>query len=226
MIKRTAAAFVASALMLSAGSAAASTIQLNYQGNLGSPAGSISPRSGNIYAGEFEFSASNNNTGIVEWNDGLSAFCIEIETTLQGSALYEYVGGLDNVAFRDVNRENDIRALFNLFYSDNHSAQESRAFQIALWELIYEGEGNLSVSSGAGYFYVASGFGSGTVGLANNWLAALGDWDGTDAWSFHVLQNEGSQNLLTVRPVPTPAALGLLLAGLGGLLVVRRRRHG
>lgn len=53
MIKRTAAAVLASALVLSAGSATASTIQLNYQNNLGAPAGSISPRTGKIYAGEF-----------------------------------------------------------------------------------------------------------------------------------------------------------------------------
>lgn len=124
------------------------------------------------------------------------------------------------MAFRTVNRENDIRSLFSLHYGDSMTSRQSRAFQLALWELIYEDDTDLSVSNGAGYFYVQSGFGSGTVAIANQFLASLGDWDGSsNAWNFHVLQADGSQNLLSVTAVPTPAALALVLAGLGGLLL-------
>lgn len=92
------------------------------------------------------------------------------------------------------------------------------AFQVAVWELAYDGDGSLSTGS----FQLQSG---GAVNqLATQWLNAL---DGTGPMgNVAILRNNPNkpdrQDLITAS-VPEPESLALILMGLGGLLARRKR---
>lgn len=208
-------AFV-SALALLSGTAAAAPIELTYTNNLGNPTGRISndgTRSPTIRAGEFQFNTAGDT---LYWDDGLSAFCIEIDMTLAGSAEYTIQSGLDSFT---ASQQSHIAALFSNYYAaSKESNVASAAFQLALWEIINEDGDTLSLATGT---FHATDFG-GAASLANAWLADLGEVSGE--YEFYVFISPDSQNLLAVRAVPEPAALALMGAGLLGAALVRRRR--
>ena len=91
------------------------------------------------------------------------------------------------------------------------------AFQVAVWELAYDGDRSLSTGS----FQLQSG---GAVNqLASQWLSAL---DGTGPMgNVAILVNNPNmtdrQDLITAS-VPEPSSMALVLLGLGGLLARRK----
>lgn len=92
------------------------------------------------------------------------------------------------------------------------------AFQVAVWELAYDGDGSLSTGS----FQLTSG---GQVNqLASQWLSEI---DGTGPLgNITILRNNPNmadrQDLITAS-VPEPGSMALVLLGLGGLVARRRR---
>lgn len=111
-----------------------------------------------------------------------------------------------------------------------NNPNDSAAFQLAVWEILYEGNNPLTL--GAGDFTATSA----AVATANNWLAAInsGAWT-ANSFAVDVYlkgqtvtgQTERTQDLLTFRRVPVsePGSFALLLmgAGLAGVIVARRR---
>ena len=110
------------------------------------------------------------------------------------------------------------------------------AMQLAIWELINETTGTLNVSAGKGSFFIFGGslsYWSSSVALANTWLnevSALtfpegyGSWD--QAWvarNVSAGMSESGQNFNEV-PIPEPAPIVALAAGLLPLLASFRRR--
>ena len=112
-----------------------------------------------------------------------------------------------------------------------NTRDESVAFQLAVWEILYDTSYQVSNVAGRGTFYVEDGGTSGQRSLANNWLAqasALG------SSQFNVVRlasvdapraNDGHQDFILVSHVPEPATYALMLAGLGGMALASRRKR-
>ena len=102
-------------------------------------------------------------------------------------------------------------------------AQHSAAFQLAIWEIVYD----LDLDLGTGGFRVLSGDPD-TVKLAQSWLEGLGNY--TDNYHLIMLHSEKHQDFVTfgtpfATRVPEPATLALLamaLLSMGAVLRVRR----
>ena len=117
-----------------------------------------------------------------------------------------------------------VQAVFDANYatvSSNVTNTTQAGFQVALWEALYDSNWD----AGAGAFKIASGA---VLTQANSYLAAASVLlanNGPQMWNLTFLESQtGKQNFVTATPVPVPAAGLLLLAALGGLAALRRRR--
>jgi hypothetical protein len=105
------------------------------------------------------------------------------------------------------------------------------AFQLAIWEIVndnYVAGNTTALADGA---FKATSSVVGAVTLANSWLAALGDIKtntyGVNIWSVNGASSfgSGSQDVAVFAPIPEPETYGMLLAGLGLMGFVARRRR-
>lgn len=123
-----------------------------------------------------------------------------------------------------------VQSVFDANYAsvDVSNGDQAAAFQMSLWEAAFEDDGNaMSVTSGL--FQATS---SGSTTLANTYLANAATYAGAQMWNLTFLEVDGpanrqqnsGQNLVTVSPVPLPAAGLLVLTGLLGFGAVSRRR--
>ncbi|GGO60545.1 VPLPA-CTERM protein sorting domain-containing protein [Roseovarius pacificus] len=168
------------------------------------------------------------------------AFCLDIDDVLRLSSQYDVTEDssgfvpYSNTTELSLERKSWVQKLYDTAYStlDLTRDEDSVGFQLALWEVVFEGDDDIAASgfdAGSGDFS-ASGYGDG-VARANELLAGiLGNT--TQSYKLTFLESNDqrgnpqySQNLVTASPVPLPAAGFLLIGALGGLAAVGRRKR-
>ncbi|MEO8442739.1 MAG: PEP-CTERM sorting domain-containing protein [Betaproteobacteria bacterium] len=161
------------------------------------------------------------------------AFCVDVWQTFSFNHNYS-LGAASNYTYRPsmlgyVTNAGALTqgTLDNLsrLYTEAHSsiignATNSAAFQLALWEIAYETPGNYNLTSGN---FHSTGP-AGVTSVANGWLLNLANF--APSYSISGYVSENYQDVIVFHGVPEPETYAMLLAGLGLMGFVARRRRG
>lgn len=187
---------------------------------------STNSQSLNTQAGGFNFSRVGGTATDPYLTGTYVTFCIDIFKTVGGGPTYGWnKTALENAPTPSGNvnypmgltKANLLGRLWGAHRNGLSTADQFGAFQLAVWEIVFENSNVLNLNSGT---FFASGAAS-AEGLANTWLSTLAtDPDYGGLYALTGISNEGNpQDQL----VPTPGSLSL--CGLGGLIIARRRRR-
>ena len=153
------------------------------------------------------------------------AWCVDIFSWMASSTSYTLTPG--NTFFTPTKATALERLASNNLASVTNNATNSAAFQLAVWEIVNETSGTYNVdkyNASKGSFYATS---SSTLSIttANNWLSSLGSATPTLTLSvWKETPGYPTQDLAVFAPVPEPETYAMMLAGLGLMGFVARRR--
>lgn len=187
---------------------------------------------GNVYAGVNVWEGDDGSTMFE--GEQFKAFCIEIRqhladpTTFTTKSLEESPVPSDYPESESGNgmgadRANDIRELWHVYFNQiGDNADYAAAFQLAVWELVYEdrSEPGDTWSVDDGRFYMYGSKAPNARALANTWLDDIQDND-YDKANLIALTSLNNQDMVTMVPLPAAAGMGML----GFAFVVWRRRR-
>jgi len=162
-------------------------------------------------------------------NSGRSfeAFCIELAqghaTTAAG--FQSYTAG----SFTGT-QASLLQGLFSSSYAGVGTAVEKAAFQTAIWEITHEQSGVLDANAGSFSFYwlredSTAEEDAAFLSLTSTYLQAAQSYTGAPQYVLTKLASPQFQDLVTVSAVPEPETYAMLLAGLGVIGFVARRRQ-
>lgn len=150
------------------------------------------------------------------------AWCVDIFSRMASSTNYTFTTG---AALAPLYTSTQITALERLasnnLASVTSNPTNSAAFQLAVWEIVNERSGTYNVSVGSGNFYADSA----AAGAANSMLNNLGSAAPTMILSVWKESTYPTQDLAVFAPVPEPQTYAMMLAGLGLMGFVARRRQ-
>jgi hypothetical protein len=150
------------------------------------------------------------------------AYCIEPEQSNGRAGINrDYV--VDSFGGAQAQR---LQALFSTEYGHLNSYNDKAAFQVAIWEIMRESSGTLDASAGSFRILGSDPSSTQVATLANSFLATAASYNGPALYSLTRLTNANLQDLVTAtaNPVPEPETYALLMAGLGVIGLLTRRR--
>jgi hypothetical protein len=211
------------AALLVANQAAAVPIKIegSWQGSQTVTINAPAISSNQVNAGGFKVSIDN--------GPSVLAWCADLLTTISFGNTYEYSGPSTLVGTAANNLAKLASNALGTVTSQVTAADKaaySAAFQLAIWEILYEGSPS-AVDTGTGF---KVSVGPSSVGIANGWLGSLAGWENGQNYAVDFYQKDGTppgQDLVLFRrvPVPEPGSFALMLVGVAGagLLVLRKR---
>ncbi len=178
-------------------------------------------RNGNVPAGAFSLNPP----------AGEIAYCIDLAQTISFGTLYtDYTkSSLAADGVLSSLRKGEIAQLFHGFYTTSLlNSTNSAAFQLALWEILFETGSTLDVDGAhggtRGVNYASNPDTPGSViAIADAWLAGLGAFS-TDTTGLYTYRSEWHQDQIVYHRTPEPPTWIILCAGLGLIALLARRR--
>jgi hypothetical protein len=188
-----------------------------------------------VYAEEFHWTVDTALTDDSRFEPSFDAFCMEFENENDTTAwaVYDQADMADNVpidgaglgfsSFKLNDQQvTDLSRLFGNYYAGLSTNNQYAAFQIAIWEIVYENRNN-PYDTGSGDVSFTGN--SSATSLADTYLATV--TAGTGPLTGIVsLAAKGQQDMIVAVPLPGASLAGLaLMAGLAGIGAFRRRRR-
>jgi hypothetical protein len=194
----------------------------------------------------------------------IHTYCIQLKEYFSGGGTYTYElnndvfgsakGGTADAGYIDLLAAKQLQGLINLVGWTNSfsasggytAAERAAAFQLAVWEIEYDGGGVAPPPTGEAIgtfqtrdFYFTHGIitvdysnsgaaGKNAIDLSTSWLNTLVAADVTSAVALNNPasgNDSGCQDQLGFKVVPVPAALPVGIAMLAGMAVVRKIRR-
>jgi hypothetical protein len=213
---------LAAALIAAPMAVAAAPITIDYAGpqlradvDLSDSEGILAGLNANQPAGGF---------GVTDGTNTFTAWCVELTETLRLPREYDNEGTPATISAAITE---NLSRLFTGFANKIVTNLDSAAFQVAIWEIVYDdgldlGSGDFQMSDTAGD--------AGVQAIANGYLTEMSKYQMSYDMSYFTA--DGSQDLVTgdpnggsLEPVPLPATGLLLIAGLGALGMAGRRKR-
>lgn len=217
------------ATALTAGSAAAGSVDVRFDGV--SPGERVRVYLDTDNSGSYDYN-KRINAGVMNWTNRdtgaqLDTFCIELTQFISSGQERTYTmhddltaaPRTDGVILSDT-KADKLERFWGQYRDLVVDSDTASAFQVGIWEIVYDGDGALDITYGEGRFSVSSHSDyRDTVGIASQWLIGLNlNGERTDLMA---LSNSSKQDQITEVPTPAAAAAGLVLLG----LATRRRRR-
>jgi len=196
--------------IIASGSASAETLTITGWANGYRDVYITSPEAVHAGAGTFQ---------VTDGSNSFQAWCVDLfQNTYFGSTVNDYASSTSLFGSATIDK---LGQLATGFLSMATNATNSAAFQLAAWEIISEPSGSYGFDSGVFQAHGGNAASSGALTTALGWLNSLPT---TSDYSVSFWVSPSRQDLVVFSPVPEPQTLALLLAGLGLISVVVRRR--